>query len=46
MTETDVRDVGGIVMVDKILENAERMIYVFDTIEQGSSRSVIRNGIM
>ena len=35
MTETDIRDVGGIVMVDKILENTEKMVYVFDTKEQG-----------
>ena len=35
MTESDIRDVGGIVMVDKILENTEKMVYVFDTNEQG-----------
>lgn len=34
-TETDIRDVGGIVMVDKILENAEKTVYIFDTREQG-----------
>jgi hypothetical protein len=35
MSETDIRDVGGIVMVDKILENAEKTVHVFNTAEQG-----------
>jgi hypothetical protein len=35
MTETDICDVGGIVMVDKILENAEKTIYIFNTRERG-----------
>lgn len=35
MTETDIRDVGGIVYVDKILENTEKTIYIFGTPEQG-----------